>query len=174
MALALYGINVYICTSFTFFTNQMSSYIFELNDYHAVKKAEIKIDGITVLAGLNGSGKSTVARWLHHVVKVLNDYDSMVEQEGVNSFMSFLSGMRRAVTSIDETGESRIMNDIYDEAKNIIFKYGNPYQLYIIDGNVLVYDDNWIPYIFYYIEDDMRCVWKFFVYHVRIKLYQTV
>lgn len=117
MALALYGINVYICTSFTFFTNQMSSYIFELNDYHAVKKAEIKIDGITVLAGLNGSGKSTVARWLHHVVKVLNDYDSMVEREGVNSFMSFLSGMRRAVTSIDETGESRIMNDIYDEAK---------------------------------------------------------
>lgn len=52
--------------------------------------------------------------------------------------------------------------NIYDEAKNIIFKYGNPYQLYIIDGNVLVYDDNWIPYIFSYIEDDMRCVWKFF------------
>lgn len=95
----------------------MSSYIFELNDYHAVKNAEIRIDGITVLSGLNGSGKSTVARWLHHVVKVLNDYDSIVDREGVEQFMSFLSRVRRAVVSIDETGAAKVMNDIYDEAK---------------------------------------------------------
>ncbi len=52
--------------------------------------------------------------------------------------------------------------NIYDENKNIIFRYGNSYQMYIIDGIVLIYDDNWIPYIFSYVESDDRCVWKYF------------
>lgn len=103
----------------------MSSYLFELNDYHAVKKAEIVIDGITVLSGLNGSGKSTVARWLHHVVKVLNEYDSMVEKEGVGQFMSLLSKMHRAVAALDDNREIRKMNDLSDEvrASNIAYLY---------------------------------------------------
>lgn len=94
----------------------MSSYLFELNDYHAVKKAEIVIDGITVLSGLNGSGKSTVARWLHHVVKVLNEYDSMVEKEGVEQFLSFLLKIRRVAVDLDNSPEQRNLYGVYDEA----------------------------------------------------------
>lgn len=94
----------------------MSSYTFELTDYHAVKKAEILLDGITVLSGLNGSGKSTVARWLHHVVKVLNDYDSMVEKEGVSQFMSLLYKMHRAVAALGDSPEARNMYELYKDA----------------------------------------------------------
>lgn len=37
----------------------MSFYRFTIRDYHSVEEADIRIDGITVLAGINSSGKST-------------------------------------------------------------------------------------------------------------------
>ena len=37
----------------------MSFYRFTIRDYHSVEEADIRIDGITVLAGVNSSGKST-------------------------------------------------------------------------------------------------------------------
>lgn len=38
----------------------MSNYRYTLSDYHAIKEADITINGITVLAGENGCGKSTL------------------------------------------------------------------------------------------------------------------
>lgn len=35
----------------------MSKYRFNISDYHAIENADILVDGITVLAGPNGSGK---------------------------------------------------------------------------------------------------------------------
>lgn len=46
----------------------MSKYTYTLRDYHAIKEAEIKLDGITVLSGINGCGKSTLSRWLYYLV----------------------------------------------------------------------------------------------------------
>ena len=46
----------------------MSKYKYTLRDYHAIKEAEIKLDGITVLSGINGCGKSTLSRWLYYLV----------------------------------------------------------------------------------------------------------
>ena len=37
----------------------MSKYTFKLSNYHAIERAEITLDGITVLSGENGSGKTT-------------------------------------------------------------------------------------------------------------------
>ena len=37
----------------------MSNYRYTLSDYHAIKEADITINGITVLAGENGCGKKT-------------------------------------------------------------------------------------------------------------------
>lgn len=79
----------------------MSSYHFELENYHAVASASIDIDGITVLAGLNGSGKSTVARWLHHTVKVLNDYDTLVERQHISQLRKLAVKWQRALNSLD-------------------------------------------------------------------------
>ncbi|MCM1066642.1 MAG: ATP-binding protein [Muribaculaceae bacterium] len=93
----------------------MSTYTFELNDYHAVKKACITIDGLTVLSGINGSGKSTVARWLHNIVKILNEYDSMVEQEAIEELQMFMSGMRRVVNNLGSPEDNREMFFISNE-----------------------------------------------------------
>ena len=46
----------------------MSLLRFKIQDYHAIKSADIKIDGITVLAGENGSGKSTLSRWIYYLI----------------------------------------------------------------------------------------------------------
>ncbi|MCI9379865.1 MAG: hypothetical protein HFG88_02320 [Dorea sp.] len=52
--------------------------------------------------------------------------------------------------------------NIYDEDKNVIFGYGGRYMMYVINGAVLVYDDQWIPHLFGSTEEDIRCVWKYF------------
>lgn len=50
-------------------------YTFSIRDYHAIKDAEIRIDGITVLAGINGSGKSTLSRWLYYLVNATREFE---------------------------------------------------------------------------------------------------
>lgn len=52
--------------------------------------------------------------------------------------------------------------NIYDEDKNVIFGYGGRYMMYVINGAVLVYDDQWIPHLFGSTEEHIRCVWKYF------------
>lgn len=59
----------------------MDSYRFRLKDYHAIADADIAIDGVTVLAGENGCGKSTIARWLHAFVNISNDFDERIAMD---------------------------------------------------------------------------------------------
>ena len=40
----------------------MDTYKFLLKHYKAIKEASIELNGITVLAGENGAGKSTITR----------------------------------------------------------------------------------------------------------------
>ena len=50
-------------------------YTFSINNYHAIKDAKIRIDGITVLAGINGCGKSTLSRWLYYLVNATREFE---------------------------------------------------------------------------------------------------
>ena len=53
----------------------MSIYNFKISDYHAIKQANIVIDGITVLAGENGGGNSTLSRWLYYIMNVATEFE---------------------------------------------------------------------------------------------------
>ena len=55
----------------------MSIYRYTLSGYHAIKKADITIDGITVLAGENGCGKSTLSRWLYYLVNGAQRFEEL-------------------------------------------------------------------------------------------------
>lgn len=59
----------------------MSTYKYSLFDYHAVQQAEITINGITVLAGDNGCGKSTLSRWLYYLVNASSRFEELLFQE---------------------------------------------------------------------------------------------
>ena len=59
----------------------MNTYKFTLSDYKAVRNAQIELNGITVLAGENGAGKSTITRWLYYLVEVIAKYDWFVYED---------------------------------------------------------------------------------------------
>ena len=50
-------------------------YTFSIKKYHAIEDATIRIDGITVLAGINGSGKSSLSRWLFYLVNATREFE---------------------------------------------------------------------------------------------------
>ncbi|MEM9686024.1 MAG: AAA family ATPase, partial [Bacteroidota bacterium] len=57
----------------------------ELKNIRAVEKANIILDGITVIAGENGSGKSTISKLTYHLLKTSIEFDGIVDGEQRNS-----------------------------------------------------------------------------------------
>ena len=53
----------------------MSKYNYKIENYHAIGHADIEIEGITVIAGGNGCGKSTLSRWLYYLIQTIVKYD---------------------------------------------------------------------------------------------------
>lgn len=76
----------------------MSTYKFIMRDYHAVKEADIEVAGLTVISGVNGCGKSTLARWLNYVVNALNNYDRYVIEDARESYDDLARILTRAVS----------------------------------------------------------------------------
>ncbi|NHM08353.1 ATP-binding protein [Flavobacterium sp. CYK-4] len=49
--------------------------------FRAVNSADIIIDGITLVAGENGCGKSTISKLLYYLFKTISNYDVLVKQK---------------------------------------------------------------------------------------------
>ena len=98
----------------------MSKYTFKLSNYHAIENAEITLDGITVLSGENGSGKSTISRWLYYLIRGTNEYEMFVEKEAMSEIRSMLDSIRRASMVLDfdnvirSTQTRQVLNEIWN------------------------------------------------------------
>lgn len=68
----------------------MNTYKFLLKDYKAIKEANIDLNGITVLAGENGSGKSTITRWFYYLIEVIAKYDKFAYSDLCNDIYTIL------------------------------------------------------------------------------------
>jgi predicted ATPase len=95
----------------------MSNYRYQIEQYHSIGKADIAINGITVLAGVNGAGKSTLARWLYYIVNISYIYDT-------NRFEEYQQNLgneiRQYATAKKEFAESNDEIDVLSKAKKSI------------------------------------------------------
>ena len=72
----------------------MNSYKFLLKHYKAINEACIELNGITVLAGENGAGKSTITRWLYYLVEGVSRYEDFVYEDFYHDVYSILRDFR--------------------------------------------------------------------------------
>lgn len=59
----------------------------KIKDLRAINKADISLDGITVLSGINGSGKSTVSRFTYEFLSAALNYNDLVDRESNLKYM---------------------------------------------------------------------------------------
>ena len=92
----------------------MSTYKYSLYDYHAIGQAEITIDGITVLAGDNGCGKSTLSQWLYYLVNTTSCFDELLFEEFQDQLDGLLQQGRSVVREISRSGREFNASDFQE------------------------------------------------------------
>lgn len=91
-------------TSLRFFTE----------DFRAIKSADISIEGITVVAGENGCGKSTLSKLIYYLYKTLSDYDLLVSEK--------LNDDLRNVARFLEIAQTELYSKKFDRIKRNDFQ----------------------------------------------------
>lgn len=76
------------------------SLVIKAHDFFAVKDAEIILDGITVISGVNGCGKSTLAKSAYELLFAAINYDSLVSNVIQRSLFEMRQSLRSALTHV--------------------------------------------------------------------------
>ena len=61
-----------------------------LENFAKIKKADIELNGITVIAGENNTGKSTIGKALYCIFNSFYDLDKKLNNEKVNKIMDII------------------------------------------------------------------------------------
>lgn len=96
----------------------MGAYIFSINDYHSIKTASIKLDGITVLAGVNGCGKSTISRWIYYLVNGMHDFEKIQSSTLINSLTSKIAQVDKIFRTFSGDTKYRKYINILQDREN--------------------------------------------------------
>lgn len=81
--------------------------------FRAVNEADIIIDGITLVAGENGSGKSTISKLLYFLFKTVSNYDVLVKDKLGNSLQDILKFLEIFQQEVVYTQRDRKIRDLY-------------------------------------------------------------
>ncbi len=80
----------------------------------AVKKGELELDGITVIAGQNGVGKSTIGKILYCISRAYgNDYDNLREETQGQIFRVISECLRNSKSRIGDVAIQKLSSSIY-------------------------------------------------------------
>ncbi len=118
-----------------------------LKNIGKIKEATVEINGITVIAGENNTGKSTVGKTLYSVFNSFYDIENQIRKERIQNVVNLLDMMYR-----NSTNRLTIRVDTEDIAENIIDNIDR----YLADtealkneilGPVLQYDENFEKYL---------------------------
>ena len=86
----------------------MHKHTLSVRNYRAIHHADIALNGITVLTGENGCGKSTIGRLLYYIVNGLEEYDSYVFSAFKREVIELLPPIDRISSDFGMTYDERI------------------------------------------------------------------
>ena len=64
-----------------------------IKNFRAIKRADIQLDGITVVSGVNGCGKSTISKLLYYILRNANAYEKLVKADINNQIRPYLRAL---------------------------------------------------------------------------------
>ncbi len=82
----------------------------EIQDFRAISNAQIDLNGITVVSGINGCGKSTISKLLYNVITTSNNYESIVREEFNWNYKSVFELLQQIIQEINRELTVRIDN----------------------------------------------------------------
>ena len=99
----------------------------QLKNIGMIKEANVKIDGLTVIAGENDTGKSTVGKIIFCIIKAISRYKEDFNESKIfkieNKLDRLFFYVRRNIDFIDDEDNEEYYDELkeyYDELKNIL------------------------------------------------------
>lgn len=83
-----------------------------IQDFRAIKNANITLNGITVVAGINGCGKSTMSKLLYYIFRNVNSFEEIASdyiKQSIEPYQDALSSIMRIVASYSNFNYHRYM-----------------------------------------------------------------
>ena len=90
-----------------------------IKNFAKIKEADIAVDGITVIAGENNTGKSTVGKVLFSLFNALSDIDSKIREERLKEIESTNRGIMLNYASTIDMSRSVVNRVVYSVARKI-------------------------------------------------------
>lgn len=109
LTLQIFKNNSYLCTQNL---NNQFRMILSINNINKVQEALIKLNGLTVIAGENGSGKSTVGKMLFSVVQVLKSTQDKSFSRSDNLLDKHIRALYTRIRSIRALRSQNLYNAI--------------------------------------------------------------
>jgi len=111
-----------------------------MKDFRAIKSADIKLNGITVVAGINGSGKSTLSKFLYNCFYYANHYEDLVLEYHKNEFETCNDLMKQLALFINENSLLPMLDSVlsakdFDGYLNICITIKNAFPKVLDDNN---------------------------------------
>lgn len=91
----------------------------EIRNIGLIKEADIQLDGLTVITGMNDSGKSTVGKTLFSLYHGMNFYEQEINYAAIEYLFETVNGFKN---NIKQMGKHTKKNNIIDEINDIYLK----------------------------------------------------
>ncbi len=96
----------------------------QIKNFAKIKEADIKLDGITVIAGENNTGKSTVGKILYAFFNSMHNYPTQVKYQKINRIRNIINNFFYVCES-----KYNIRNDYSKEYSKVMSEYLNQAEL---------------------------------------------
>lgn len=116
----------------------MSKITINIKDFRAISNASIDIEDITVITGVNASGKSTISRMLYYAAYYSNNFDLLTDDLLNANLWNYISYLRRQLNLIPDYRRSQLSNPTPTPSSDILMEESDSSQ--IIQGLIEYYN----------------------------------